>query len=343
MSPQTPYHLGFEFVIREHHPPSETPDDHEFSHSQNPLPGRFGEKELRLRVSKGLRVGSGYSAQVAVVQEVLSGRPTKHAGSLHRDPDELGPRMVAKLYDPRYLGALSGRTWTQAVHFMDTQYVRESAAYRHLLDHGLQQHIPQYHGSWSTHTADPASKEPCEVRLVLTELVDGTDMRQLRPESFSLAERQAIMRRIVTIESEFYACDLRHCDVYPRNVIITRPHPRDKKAGKDKAPGPLRVTVIDFGLARVGRSWFDVNLGKCLASDLLPGMYISPIVRWWVKDAEMDPWGDWVTWDWNQWLADAFSADLPHITRCMLKWVHPLKRKDPFFKQFEKRGSCDAC
>ncbi|OJJ95947.1 hypothetical protein ASPACDRAFT_63950 [Aspergillus aculeatus ATCC 16872] len=222
MAPQTPYQLGFEF-------------------SKNPLPGRFGEKELRLRVCKGLRVGSGYSAQVAVVQEILSGSPPKRTGSLHRDPDELGPKIVAKLYDPRYLGPASRRTRVQAVRFMDEQYVRECGAYRHLLHHQLHQSIPQYYGSWSTHTPDPSSKQLCEVRLILTELVEGTDMRQLRPESFSLADRQAIMRQIVEIEFQFYACDLRHRDLYPRNVILTKPDPRaDRPLVDGRAFAPLR-------------------------------------------------------------------------------------------------------
>ncbi|RAH64231.1 uncharacterized protein BO66DRAFT_406577 [Aspergillus aculeatinus CBS 121060] len=342
MPPQTPYQLGFEFVVREHHPPSQIPADFEFNESKDPLPGRFGEKELRLRVCKGLRVGSGYSAQVAVVQEVLSGRPPKHPGSLHRDPDELGPKMVAKLYDARYLGSAS-RTRVQAVRFMDEQYVRESAAYRHLLHHQLHRYIPEYYGSWSTRTPDPASKTMCEVRLILTELVEGTDMRQLRPESFSLGDRQAIMRRIVKIESAFYACDLQHRDVYPRNVIITRPDPRaEKKAGK-AGGGPPRVTVIDFGLARIGRSWLDVKSPHCAKTDLLPGTYISPILRWWQVDNAQDTWFDWVTWDWNRWLAETFRADIPHITPDMLKWVGPQEREDPFFQQFEKGGSCDVC
>ncbi|RAL08531.1 uncharacterized protein BO97DRAFT_353890 [Aspergillus homomorphus CBS 101889] len=236
--------------------------------------------------------------------------------------------IVAKLYDPHYGGA-SGTT--AAVFHAEVQYMRESAAYRHAAVHHVQHLAPHYYGSWSTCIESEEWPVPSrDVRLILTGYVNGKDMTCLSPRQFSQMERKAIMRQILTAESRFYACDLCHNDLFPRNVLITAPSARLGSSG------PPRIVIIDFGLATIGRSSADVYS----ADDpyLLSERYISPILRWWRSLGETNIWGRWVDWDWNQWLTETFAADKPDITPEMLKWLHPHERNHSFFLEVLERN-----
>ncbi|RAL08848.1 uncharacterized protein BO97DRAFT_312347, partial [Aspergillus homomorphus CBS 101889] len=210
-------------------------------------------------------------------------------------------KMIAKLYDAKY----SIREIKRFV-YADKQYVRETAAYRHLIHNRLQQYIPKFYGSWSASILDNAGGQRRSVRMILTEYVVGTDMVHLRPEAFSQHRRMEIMRQVLKAESRFYACNLRHMDLFPRNVMITEESVR--------AGGALHIVIIDFGLACLFRSPEDVYRGH--DSQLLEGRYISPILRWWHPLGQRDDWtlSRWIDWNWNRWLIRTFEKDLPDIT-----------------------------
>ncbi|OJJ94697.1 hypothetical protein ASPACDRAFT_64977 [Aspergillus aculeatus ATCC 16872] len=227
--------------------------------------------------------------------------------------------MAAKLFDAKYLDPYDHPP-SYAIH----QYMRESSAYRYLIRHGLEKHIPRFYGSWSTMSADTQGRQR-SVRMVLTEYIEGMDMAHLRPADFSAAERKNLLQQVVEAETRFYALDLSHGDLFPRNVIVTETR---------------RVVIIDFGLASIGRSASDIyDFGD--PDDLLDGRYISPIVRWWRTEDANDEWAlsGWITWSWNRWLADTWTSDIPDITPAMLKWLPYPERQKPFF--YDLFHGCD--
>ncbi|RAH40586.1 uncharacterized protein BO95DRAFT_436566 [Aspergillus brunneoviolaceus CBS 621.78] len=292
----TPYHEGFELTAQEHRPLSD-----------------YGTKTLRLRVAQGLQVGIGLASQVMLVQEIRdkSHGPHGHEEASHASEGQLGPKMVAKLFDAKYLDP-----YDHPPSYANRQYVRETSAYRYLIRHGLGKHIPKFYGSWSTMIADTQGRQR-SVQLVLAEYIEGMDMAHLRPADFSTEERKDLIRQVLEAETCFYALDLSHGDLFPRNVIVTETR---------------RVVIIDFGLASIGRSACDIYDFED-TDDLLDGRYISPIVRWWRTDHANDEWAlsGWITWSWNQWLADTWTTDIPDITPAMLKWLPYSERQKPFF------------
>ncbi|PYH40217.1 uncharacterized protein BP01DRAFT_410950, partial [Aspergillus saccharolyticus JOP 1030-1] len=282
-----PYIPGFQFTARQHRPPND-----------------YGMKTMRLRVSDVLRVGDGWAAQLILVQEI------KTTGF----EVEMGPKLLAKLFDAKYL-----QPPFQRIDYARKQYKRECAAYRHLRLNHLQEYIPEFFGSWSTRIVDSRGQER-SVRMILTEYIRGHDMEHLRPSDFTTRERKEIMRQALAAETKFYACNFRHQDFFPRNVMVTP---------------ALEIVIIDFGLASTHRSPSDVYSSR--DTDLLEGRYISPILRWWRSDDQIkrDPWmvSGWITWDWNQWLVDTWRSDIPDITADMLKWVVPSERNRSFFQR----------
>lgn len=78
------------------------------------------------------------------------------------------------------------------------------------------------------------------------------------------------MRQITGIESRFYEKDLKHRDIHPRNINV--------RGLQDKNVSTLRVVIFDFGSADIGRSCYKDDPEAEM--ELLPGTYISPILRW---------------------------------------------------------------
>ena len=127
--------------------------------------------------------------------------------------------------------------------------------------------------------------------------------------------RKAVMKRIVDVESQFYKINLRHRDVHPRNIIIQ---------GINADLSSLRIKFIDFGHAAIGRSPDPTDYE--FEAEFLPGIYISPLLRWF-KHRSRPPAGnfeEWIDWDWNEWLLKTYQSDIKDITFDMKnKWLFP--------------------
>ncbi|RAK97310.1 uncharacterized protein BO80DRAFT_482329 [Aspergillus ibericus CBS 121593] len=306
LKPDLPYIKGYEFSATEHFPPepqinhffSLTPDEAAKrittdvltrSLSRKPILGQLGSRCLRLEIRMAIRVGDEITSQIILV-DVISGH-------LSNTP------VVAKLYDPLYHD--HSDNYVDPFLFVDVEYARESAAYRYLQSQG-QKNIPEYYGSYSTEIGH--SDQFRTVRLILIEHVIGSPMTSLRAKDFPDHVQKTFMKQIVDIESQLYKINLEHGDTHPRNVVID--------------PSEPRVTFIDFGHALIGRSSDPQD--EDLERQSLPGMYISPLLRWFKtrRRLPISRFEEWITWDWNEWLFDTYSSDKENMTLEMAqRWL----------------------
>ncbi|GAB1191418.1 hypothetical protein APSETT444_000590 [Aspergillus pseudonomiae] len=202
--------------------------------------------------------------------------------------------MVAKIYDPFYhdfdedsfLGA-------------DYDYTHECAAYTHLSD--LQGSvIPRFFGSYNLKTR--IGKHFRLVRLILVERINGLSMDRLDPENFSKEECQDIMKQIVDGESSLYTKNVCHEDLRPQNVVVRR---SDSQT--------LRIVIIDLGKSVIGRSRNPSNSRD--ESRYLPGVAISPLLRWNVHYDRHAYFRKWIDWPWQEWLEVQYKEDEVTITK----------------------------
>ena len=310
--PDLPYVVGHEFSVVEHVPPQPleikssllTPDEIAKRQNKdaltlcldrNPIAGRQRSRSLLLRIRDTIRVGDEKTSQVVLV-DVISGQLAN-------------TRVVAKLYDPLYH---DHSDYTDPFLYVDVEYARESAACRYLHDREGKG-IPEYYGSYSTKIHHPGQGFHT-VRLILLEYVDGIPMTCLHAD-VSRDVRKAVMKQIVDVESQFYKINLRHRDVHPRNIIIQ---------GINADLSSLRIKFIDFGHAAIGRSPDPTDYE--FEAEFLPGIYISPLLRWF-KHRSRPPAGnfeEWIDWVWNEWLLETYRSDIKDITFDMKdKWLFP--------------------
>lgn len=303
-----PYFKGQRFTVRSHDPPSPTVGscalnphtayERESIHPLErcllhpPLPGSYGPHTLHLRIAEIVRVGDNQSAQLVTVQ-VSEVTPTTPRG-LPRDL-----LLIAKFYDPLYFDHVQD----DADPFLcvDHHYSHEAAAYKALLK--LQGTIiPKYYGSYSLEIPIDRTRKR-SIRLILIEQISGTSMEQLDPGTFSQLERQMIMKAVVDAESVIYSHNVRHRDVYPRNVLVLK---------KNVLSHSRRVVLVDFGKAIVGRSPFPEDPTE--EERYLPGIPISPLLRWHEVWELQTCFSAWIDWDWQSWLEHSYGSTSASIT-----------------------------
>lgn len=300
--PPFPYVPGNEFDVIRHHPPPakwfgvglryaaarerEEVDVLTRCLRHPPAEGRFSpppQESFRLRILDNVRAEDGKVAQLVTVR-VLSGG------------DLCGRDVVAKFYDPLYYDHASDDV--NPFLCADRQYAWETASYSRLSSAGVMG-IPEYYGSYSLEI--PVGDASRFIRLILIQKIHGITMNKLDPKDPSLSQhqRQAIMKGIIDIESEIYKNDIQHFDIHPRNVIV-----------KDPFSSSPEVTIIDFGYVLFGRSLDPEELEEEQA--MLPGTYISPRIRWKVRNERhlfVMRFKEWITWNWNAWLQREYKED----------------------------------
>jgi serine/threonine protein kinase len=251
-----------------------------------PLPDLFTSGVAELEIVRLVRAGDRHSAQLLAVRVLTS---------THDLPS--GMDLVAKLCDPLYFD----HEQDEADPFLcvDQAYTHESAVYQKLADF-QGSIIPEYYGSFSL-SLPVDHMNSREVRLILMENVPGVSMQDLNPSNLAQSERQAIMKAIIDSETALYNCDIRHTDLYPRNILVLPP------------ASTRKVVLVDSGKALTRRcpflEWED---------RFLPGVPISPLSRW-VKLRE--GFDGWVDWDWKAWVEQQYEHTRGSITEYMQqKW-----------------------
>lgn len=300
--PPLPYIPGHELSVARHYPSPPPPKWHgialkyevarEREHADiltrclrhPPTEGRFGGETLHLKITDTIRARDGQCSQLVTV------RVLNHGLKLS------GREIVAKLYGPLYFNHYQDDF--EPFLCADREYRRESAAYDRLS--GIA-NIPEYYGSFSLELSVDQDRSRF-VRLVLIQKVSGIPMNELNPSDSIMFQRQTIMKKIIDTESRLYQRDVNHFDMHPRNIIVR---------ANESDPNEVGITVIDFGHAIIGRS-YDPEGEPEEEAKMLPGQYISPIVRWAVpceSNAMPVSFKCWINWDWNSWLKKQYKDD----------------------------------
>lgn len=306
--PTLPYLWGQQYTIHSHNPPPPTAKrcalspssiyERETKHPldrcllHQPLPGSSGRHTVIIRIAEAVRTGDKEPAQLVKVQ-IQEAKP----GTPHGPPTD--SILVAKFYDPLYYD----HDQDDADPFLcvDRDYSHETAAYSALTK--LQgKLIPKYYGSYSLELiVNKIAKR--FVRLILIELIPGKSMQQLNPADFSQIERQMIIKLVIDTESLIYTHNVLHGDVFPRNILLPN---------SDKLSRSERIVLVDFALSSIGRSHFP-NI-PAEENRFLPGIPISPLLRWNEAYEPQTRFGAWVDWDWQPWLEQHYRWTEASIT-----------------------------
>jgi serine/threonine protein kinase len=226
------------------------------------------------------------------INRIISHKPKENGGgpylaSCYLDSDK-SRLYVAKIYDAlEYQLADAGDNGRDCMYLADKDYAREAAAYQSIPQHFPGDIVPRYFGSWTffLQTVSGAAARTRPVRMILLEHIQGytmldaivraipDNMKWPRKVDYSLLppeeERLEILGRVVEVEVALWWCaGVRHNDVSPRNVMISR-----------TSDNSLRVVLIDFNLAHVD-GYFERGQQSLTRreTDSLP---ISPIERYW--------------------------------------------------------------
>ncbi|KAK2757522.1 hypothetical protein FQN54_004491 [Arachnomyces sp. PD_36] len=328
--PPIPYAKGWKSQARSHTAPPPTPvfsfcctnderDRKEYEKLTSldrcllhpPLKGLNGPFTVDLEIHDTLHAGEDTNAQVVTVNVLgVSPSPSPLGEGLTKQQ-----RLVAKIYDPLYFPDEDG--YLNPFLCVDKHYTHEAAAYS-MLSNLQGTKIPNYYGSYtlSLPVVRPQDEKPVyrRVRLILIEFINGQAMRDVSnpKREFSQADRQKVMKEIVDFDTNLYAQDIRHSDIHPRNVLVTST--RDPNPAATGTQRNLKsVTFIDFGAAEFGRIRKHPPDPEYTAR-FLPGVYISPLLRWHACHRKTWEFQEWIDWDWQPWLEAEYEHTEAAIT-----------------------------
>ncbi|KAK2768440.1 hypothetical protein FQN54_000295 [Arachnomyces sp. PD_36] len=264
-----------------------------------PPDGSYNDSTVEFEIADTIRAGLGHCAQVLLVK-ILQG-PSSILQTLG------DTTAVVKIYDPLYWDHEEGEG--EPFHGVNHHYTHEVASYNRLSDlQGTM--IPMFYGSYALDI--PVDHHPSattrSVRLIIMEHIRASSMLELKPEDFSQQERKCIMKLLIDGESAIYARDILLADLHPRNVLV------EKGTIAGGQNGIRRVVHIDFGSNHMSRFWWADYGGAEKEKKFLPGVFISPIIRWHVKLGRTKKFQEWIDWEYQRWVETEYANTLPSIT-----------------------------
>ena len=133
-------------------------------------------------------------------------------------------------------------------------------------------------------------------------------MQQARPEEFSQATRQEIIKTVIDFETSAYQRNILLRDLSPRNVIMA-----DRSKEQPDAPVWKSLVFIDFALANFnGKSDSSLPAGMKLFLDRFLGQYIPPPLRW--NERKADEFSCLIDWEWPTWVEAEYAHTAAMIT-----------------------------
>ena len=315
-----------------------------------PPPGVDLSGSAVLEIQSPVQAGDDLRSQVVRVQvkPADGGEGSQSILSKFPSPDSQ-TQIVAKFYDPLYFN--HKQTDGDAFKLLNSTYPTEAGAYSKL-EQVQGRVIPRYYGSFTcsfpvtageAEDQDGAREEEKKavkgfrhVRLILIEYIPGRSMYSLDPHSLDVTQRQMLLGAIIDAETAVFTANIRLHDVAPRNTIVRFRQPPNTAAGGESMRGPrsstedqaagedgsrqeLRldaVVLVDFDVADLGRD-SPRMLNHFGEACYLPGVYISPLLRW-AEYPGMSAFEDWTEgWDWKDWISNRYDRDRPGVTEAM--------------------------
>ncbi|EEH19028.2 hypothetical protein PABG_01347 [Paracoccidioides brasiliensis Pb03] len=290
--PPLPYFPGQEFCIHPHTPPAPATGEvvlsyegHRERESTHPVDRCILHPPLPGLTGKGT-IRLKVVGPVRIGDQHSAQLVTVHMVDETPDISDSIPTdkyLVAKLYDPLYF---------------DHEQDDPTDCFIHLKELSFQNIMGPLH----LNCQFQIKKTSRSIRLILIEKVPGISMQRLNPTNHTRSERQNILKAIVDAESMLYAHDIFHRDIHPRNVLVLDSAHR-------------RVVLIDFGYCGIGRT--PSNSPAEWKAKYLPGVPISPLLRWdqgWGRHANFH---EWIDWDWQTWLEHCYESTRASITEHM--------------------------
>jgi hypothetical protein len=264
-----------------------------------------------------------------LIDRIISHKPKKKGGgpfvvSCFLDSDR-SCRYVAKIYDGlEYRLADRGDGADDCMYRADMDYSREATAYESIPSRFQGDIVPRYFGSWTFTLPLPVvngttiQRRP--VRMILIEYIDGESMREailraipseptLTVLDYSLLppeeERLNLLARAIEAETAImWYAGVRHGDLAPRNIMISRPVHVD---------APVRVVLIDFNVAHVLK--LSESGRRALALQEPGSLPPSPIQRYW-------PGSDFTRGcKFDGWIPQSWRVDIDVSQEKALEWL----------------------
>jgi hypothetical protein len=291
--------------------------------------------------------------QVLTIVQKISHKPKEEGGGpvvvrCYLNADE-STHYVAKVYDGfEYALAEPGEDGRDCMYRADMHYSREAAAYESIPTRFQGSIVPRYFGSWTFPLPTGVPGRHRWVRMVLIEYIRGEcmldmilrargatrsnpepDRHQEEPTPLdygllpSEEERLNILARIAEAETYiWWYGDVRHSDVAPRNVIISR-------SGLSNAVS--RVTLIDFNAAYVYQRC-EAGRQRAAETGHGKGLPISPIERYWIGSqfAYGGRYSEWIPESWAVQQKDSGGVSLSHLLAA--KWLVSRWKGSPKFQ-----------
>ena len=314
-----------------------------------PPPGVNLSGSAVLEIQSPVQADDDLRSQVVRVQVKPAGSDEGSQNILSKLPSpDSQAQIVAKLYDPLYFN--HNQTDGDPFKLINSTYPTEAGAYSKL-QQVQGKIIPRYYGSFTcsfpvtageAEDNDGANEEEKKavkgvrhVRLILIEYIPGRSMYSLDPHSLDVTQRQTLLGAIIDAETAVFTENIKLNDVAPRNTMIRfRQSPNtaaegesmrraqsssENQAAGDESQQELRldtVVLMDFDVADLGRD--SPRLLKYFGEACyLPGVYISPLLRW-AEYSDMSAFEDWTEgWDWKDWISERYDQDRPGVTEAM--------------------------
>lgn len=227
------------------------------------------EATRRLQVTQPIRCGDPCNAQVV--------RCHVHGKSTDGKEDLAGKDLVAKIYDPLYIGlGKCEEHECSPTYFVEYYYSSEAAAYTKIKQRNLDgKYTPRFEGCWflelPVHDAEGCLVARREVRLILQQFIPGDTMEALiqrgKVDEINPEVRMQLLDRMMEAHSQLTWIGVQSNDLHPRNYMIL-------KVSDD--PPVWQITLIDFSHSLV------LEIPDCERKDKpLPESPITTMGRCW--------------------------------------------------------------
>ncbi|CAN6657061.1 hypothetical protein TRVA0_029S01266 [Trichomonascus vanleenenianus] len=249
-----------------------------------PLPGEVGRTLITMKLTEEFKAPKkGRQRLFLAIVTSAQRNPylpviRDYEGKKHRF------KVVVEVFDPFCFEGINPAA------VADSAYARTVKAYELVKDR-QGSYIPKFYGSYTMRV--PVVHSQCkfrEVRVILRQYIDGPGLNEMIPSEVEQKERFRIMYQVVLLERKIDARGVSLGSNYHPNSLI------DAKPRKNQVRGNLMVWY--FSKARLSHEEPSPSQEDRSTPEVLEDL----LAKWKREQAEALGFGDWVDWNWIQWV-----------------------------------------